>query len=298
MPQKINLLHQRIGKLTVIASAENIKGRTAWLCQCDCGKQKIITTQLLRRGTVQSCGCLKSEKSNIKIGDKINKLTILEKTNKRIKGSIVWRCQCECGNIVEKTTEYLHRDIFHSCGCYSIDFISQLNKKDLTNQKFGKLTAIKPLSKRTASGCVVWQCKCDCGNEVEVGSSYLISGNTSSCGCINYSIGEKKIKTILDQNNIIYKTQWSCEQLNKKRFDFALIKDDNTVYRLIEFDGKQHYTDISGIWNSIDSLEDIQKRDQEKNEYAKEHNIPLVRIPYWERDNITLEMLLGNQYLI
>lgn len=25
---------------------------------------------------------------------------------------------------------------------------------------------------------------------------------------------------------------------------------------------------------------------------------PLIRIPYWERDNITLEMILGNKYLI
>lgn len=42
----------------------------------------------------------------------------------------------------------------------------------------------------------------------------------------------------------------------------------------------------------------IKRRDNEKNEYALSHNIPLVRIPYWERDNITLDMLLGDQYLI
>ena len=35
-----------------------------------------------------------------------------------------------------------------------------------------------------------------------------------------------------------------------------------------------------------------------KNEYALSHNIPLVRIPYWERDNITLEMILEDKYLI
>lgn len=38
MPAKINLLGQKFGKLTVIQEAENHKGRTAWLCQCDCGK--------------------------------------------------------------------------------------------------------------------------------------------------------------------------------------------------------------------------------------------------------------------
>ena len=40
----------------------------------------------------------------------------------------------------------------------------------------------------------------------------------------------------------------------------------------------------------------VQKRDKIKNEYALSHNIPLVRIPYWERDKITLEMILGSTY--
>ena len=39
-------------------------------------------------------------------------------------------------------------------------------------------------------------------------------------------------------------------------------------------------------------------RDAIKNEWAIKNNIPLVRIPYWERDNITLEMIMGDQYLI
>ena len=36
----------------------------------------------------------------------------------------------------------------------------------------------------------------------------------------------------------------------------------------------------------------------QKFEWAAAHNIPLVRIPYCERDNITLDMLLGDQYLV
>lgn len=35
-----------------------------------------------------------------------------------------------------------------------------------------------------------------------------------------------------------------------------------------------------------------------KNEWAKKHNIPLVRIPYWERDKITLDMILKDEYLV
>ena len=43
-------------------------------------------------------------------------------------------------------------------------------------------------------------------------------------------------------------------------------------------------------------LELQQQRDRVKNEYALSHDIPLVRIPYWERDRITLEMILGSTY--
>ena len=139
---------------------------------------------------------------------------------------------------------------------------------------------------------------CDCGTMVSVPTNSLTSGNTSSCGCINYSIGEKNIKHILDINNISYKAQWSCPELELKRFDFAILDINKNVIRLIEFDGKQHFNDISGIWNSKESLTNIQQRDKVKNEYALSHNIPLVRIPYWERDNITMEMINEDKYLV
>lgn len=55
--KKLNLIGQRYGKLTVIAPAENIGSKTAWLCRCDCGKETIVKTCYLRKGHVTSCGC-------------------------------------------------------------------------------------------------------------------------------------------------------------------------------------------------------------------------------------------------
>ena len=78
------------------------------------------------------------------------------------------------------------------------------------------------------------------------------------------------------------------------RFDFALFKD-NKLVRLIEFDGEQHYKSGNGYINN-ENLQKRQERDKRKNEWALAHNIPLVRIPYWERDKITLEMILGSTY--
>lgn len=55
--KKINLTGQRYGHLTVMEPAENIGKRTAWLCQCDCGKQVVVKTCHLRGGHTKSCGC-------------------------------------------------------------------------------------------------------------------------------------------------------------------------------------------------------------------------------------------------
>ena len=55
--------------------------------------------------------------------------------------------------------------------------------KDLAGQKFSRLTVIKYTEKRQ-NGCVVWLCRCDCGNLIWVRSSSLCFGNTKSCGCL------------------------------------------------------------------------------------------------------------------
>lgn len=55
--KKLDLTGQRYGKLTVIAPAENIGNRTAWLCRCDCGRETVVKTYHLRSGHTKSCGC-------------------------------------------------------------------------------------------------------------------------------------------------------------------------------------------------------------------------------------------------
>lgn len=49
---------------------------------------------------------------------------------------------------------------------------------DLTGQRFGRLTVIKYIGKSK------WQCKCDCGNIVNVCRGNLRSHGTQSCGCL------------------------------------------------------------------------------------------------------------------
>ena len=64
---------------------------------------------------------------------------------------------------------------------------------DITGEKYGRLTAIRPTEKRQ-NGKVVWLCECECGNETLVTSNRLRSGNTSSCGCLYTETRKGKLK--------------------------------------------------------------------------------------------------------
>lgn len=110
--------------------------------------------------------------------------------------------------------------------------------------------------------------------------------------CSNRSRLEGRSIDFFKTNNIMYESEktfndcFNDESNYLLRYDFYL-PEYNT---LIECDGIQHYepTTFGGI--SIESAEenllDLQHRDNIKNNYAKQNNINLVRIPYWELDNI------------
>ena len=60
---------------------------------------------------------------------------------------------------------------------------------------------------------------------------------------------------------------------------------------LIEFDGEQHYKEKE-TWGGKEALEEVKENDRIKDEYCKNNNIPLVRIPYWELS--TIEKVIKN----
>lgn len=59
--KKVDLTGQQYGKLTVLAPAENVGGKTAWLCRCECGTEVVVKTRHLRSGHTKSCGCQNGE---------------------------------------------------------------------------------------------------------------------------------------------------------------------------------------------------------------------------------------------
>ena len=116
------------------------------------------------------------------VGKQFNYLTVLEKTEKRKNGAVVWLCQCKCGNLKEATSGDLNAGRVTSCGCYNKEKVAECFV-DITGKKFGRLTVLEKTEKRTKNRSIIWKCQCDCGCICEVSRDSLMQG-TKSCGCL------------------------------------------------------------------------------------------------------------------
>ena len=282
-----DLIGQVFNKWTVLGPVKYQNGCAYWYCRCECGTEKFVRAADLKNNSSTCCGKCNFDDLS---GKKINKVLILYRTTPPGE-DIKYLCKCDCGKIWETTAANLkHNGGIKSCGCST-------NSIDITNQKFGLLTAIRPTEQRAPVGGVIWECKCDCGNIVYVSTSRLRSKNVQSCGCGKRSIGEKKIAKILKDNNIPFKTEQSfstCvfpETGGVCRFDFYI----KNKY-LLEFDGEQHYSYNEKVdkesRNGYNSFLKTQQRDAFKNQWCKDNNIPLIRIPYTHLEDLCLEDLL------
>jgi len=112
----IELTGKRYGRLVVLGNVRSEDGRLMWQCRCDCGNLCTKTTGVLNAGLVSSCGCIRKS-TMVKPGEKYGKLTVLEPTEKRSCRAIIWRCRCECGNIIETRSTLLKNGQSTNCGC-------------------------------------------------------------------------------------------------------------------------------------------------------------------------------------
>lgn len=245
------------------------------------------------------------------IGKKYNRWTVI-KVNQINPASQAqhppkcWLCQCECGTLRYKEPRAVIEGKSKSCGCLKREQTIKMNWEKGTipiGTRFGHLVVIEDLGYRIQprGKRARWsKCRCDCGTEFDVLNNNLKSGGTRSCGCVK-SRGETLIRELLIKNNIKFAREYSFpdfigERGNAYRFDFAIFDKNDKLIELIEFDGRQHYFGGEGKWSHSESLEIIQQRDNIKNNYCQEHNIKLIRIPYYEIGDINLKKLELENY--
>lgn len=182
-----DLTGMRFGSLVVVERAENNicqsgQRQTQWRCICDCGKEICVKSQALSNGSATACKECRKKSKDLS-GQRFGRLVVINEcyidTGKERK--LKWHCICDCGNETYVTRHSLVSGETKSCGCYNIDALKK-RALDLSNKVFGRLTVLYQTDKRI-DGKVVWHCMCECGNEIDVQSYSLTSGNTKSCGC-------------------------------------------------------------------------------------------------------------------
>ena len=208
-PPKVKI-GERYGKLLVVGEAPSSKwGSRKHLCRCDCGVEKQILDNCLRRGMTKTCGkCKKDSPVLISLQGKVfGSLKVIRKTDKKYHGEMIWECMCSCGKSVLMASRRLRTADYPSCGnekCpehllekerlhkifsnSSLDWQKKKNgycRRDLIGTRFGNLVVKEvtdEMIKGDGNGCV---CICDCGNELLIGSRRLRKmGGVSDCGCI------------------------------------------------------------------------------------------------------------------
>lgn len=93
---------------------------------------------------------------------------------------------------------------------------------DFTGMKIGMLTVVEKLPERDKHRNILWRCRCDCGNEKIVPTSYFNEQHTSkhilSCGCMASSLidltgrkfGRWLVVSQAKPSGKDYKTMWKC----------------------------------------------------------------------------------------
>ena len=171
----------------------------------------------------------------------------------------------------------------HRCKECSKEIISNKNKKSYEEVKdIFEQEGYTLLSTEYKNMATKLEYKCPNNHIHKMTLGNFIRGRRCpSCGN-NYK-GEIKIKKILDLYNIVSIQQYKfkdCKDIRELPFDFYL--PDYDV--LIEYDGIQHF-DIERAFKK-DKFWDTVIHDAMKNSYCEDNNIKLIRIPYWEFDNI------------
>ncbi|MFA1509989.1 hypothetical protein ACDN41_12235 [Priestia aryabhattai] len=134
-----------------------------------------------------------------------------------------------------------------------------------------------------------------CNHEYMVTPSKFISAGRRcpKCASINNSYGTKAIEAYLKDNGINYKTEKTFKGcIFKKELPFDFYLNDYKI--LIEFDGVQHFTEIEYFGGSEGFVNRI-RNDKIKNDFCINNDIALIRIPYWDQDDIDtiLDSALG-----
>ena len=145
---------------------------------------------------------------------------------------------------------------------------------DITNKKFGRLTAIKqvprlPEIKHTR---LMWECICDCGKTKIVAGKFLRNGTIQSCGCLQKETqcknrkkprGESGLSTIViryknaaKQRKLSFSlTREDIKRLTSQNCYYCGIEPSQKSYGTGKYRTQKGFEDSLYIYNGIDRID-------------------------------------------
>lgn len=245
------------------------------------------------------CGCKKCN-NNKGVNNVKKRLEINNPTIEYVDGytdphkKATFRCKL-CGHVWMSTAYEVYTGNSHCPNCSPSPYLlseedikERLNKNNPTIEYVGGYTG--SLNK------AIFRCE-KCGYIWETIAFSVYLGKTGCPKCA-FSKGEDRIARYLESKNIDYKSGWTfedCKNIYLLPFDFYL-PNKNTC---IEYDGEFHFLPVirsksTTIEQAKENLKKVQFRDNIKNNYCKNNNINILRIPYTEFNNI--EQILDSYF--
>lgn len=294
------------GKNKIIPLELYINSRTKIRFKCyECENEWITKPGNILSGSgCHKCGEIKAKntiKWNLNTNDYLKrlnpeflkKITILS-DYKQVNSPIKVKCN-ECENEWDTKPSYLKREY----GCKICGHVKRVEKTKLTSEDF-----IKKVNSIYGDDIIVLNKYNGNNHEINFRCNKCgqISTKKRAAGLLNrgcpfcvFSKGEKKIQTILEENNILFKKEYRFNDLkdvNDLRFDFAVLDEVGNVSHLIEFDGKQHFEPVKCFGGEKRYFDQL-KKDKLKNDYCDKNNIKLIRVKYSDIDKICIDLLMN-----
>lgn len=307
--QKIKDFQQTNGNELLTKFSDYDNQRTRIDIKCKCGN---VFNIIAGAGKYQSCcpSCSNIKSSNATRTSKQDIIDALKRISKKQDDNYDWidgehKNRFSKLTIVDKfgyrylctATSLLHSDKittykFHAKNPYTIDNIKIWMKNNTPNYKL--------LSNKYINVKSYLVFECPEGHIFKMNFDNFQQGQR--CSECNLSKGAREVLYALRNNDLNCIVEYRFDDCRGKRnplpFDFAIF-DDNFVDLkwLCEFDGELHYQESrfsSDEKKNKKKLTERKRYDAIKTKYCIDNNIPLLRIPYWERDNGSVENVIDD----
>ena len=131
------------------------------------------------------------------------------------------------------------------------------------------------------------ECECEHGHYYNCNFWNFVHQNVRCDQCKLKSKGETQINDDFNSLGIKFvheQTFEDCTYIRLLKFDFAVYGSLDNISFICEYDGEQHFHPSrfgnQTIEDAQKCFDELQIRDNIKNEYCKNNNIPLIRVPY------------------